>query len=133
MTWDPPKAIAVGLTTTAAYRFIAKDRLRTAAVYGGIGGASVLMTDFVVSYISVLPSMFSFLKSYAMDAVSSLIASVMSTLVETYYRGNGIAVSGEMIRELFMNFIYAFGSTVAGSYITPMFARVLPASLSQRG
>lgn len=118
------KSLATGLAATAGYKFIAKANTTRAVVLGSITGGSVYFTDVVLGFIPSLPSMFSFLGTNAMDGVSSLIAAVLTSLFLTYKAEEELFHAFTDIKALAIAFLYALGSTVAGSYLTPVVSRV---------
>lgn len=123
------KAISTAVAATAAYHFIGDDTWGESVKYGLISGGSVLVTDTVIGWIPSLPRMFSFMSTYAMDGVSSLIAAVVISLMDQYFSGFGFSIGMDLFKDLFKNFLYSLGSTVVGGYGTSFVQGILPAGM----
>ena len=117
------KSISTGLVSTASYKFIAGAETQRAILLGGITGVSVFGSDIVLGFVPSLPSMFSFLGTYAMDGVSSLLSAVLTTLFLSYKSEETLSI-GTNLKAFAKHFLYALGSTVAGTYLTPMVGRL---------
>ena len=117
------KSISTGLISTASYKFIAKAETSRAVLLGAITGGSVFGTDIVLGFVPALSGMFSFLGTYAMDGVSSLISAVLTTLFLSYKSEESLSI-GSNLKAFVKHFLYALGSTVAGTYLTPMVSRI---------
>ena len=106
------KSISTGIVSAASYKYIAGAETSRAVLLGGITGASVFGTDVVLGFVPALPSMFSFLGTYTMDGVSSLISAVLTTLFLSYKSEESLSI-GTNLKAFVKHFLYALGSTVA--------------------
>ena len=115
------KSVATFGVSAASYKYLGGVGTSRSLLFGGISGVSVYTADNVIGLIPQLGSLFSFLQTYAMDGVSSLIASVAIVVFSNYKSAEKISMSVNA-KSLVMHFLYNLGATIVGGYIAPSIA-----------
>jgi hypothetical protein len=113
MNRNVSKAIATTAVRAGLEIGVKGESSMEALKVGAVNGVSVLLVDSVVGLVP-LNSMLAFLGTYTEDVISSLISAVLMTLWEKYSQGQSFG-----IKKFGVEFLYSFGSTVAGGYIAP--------------